>query len=131
MVMRNLAIAALFLASGSMVLADEGQLRLRPGMAGVADIGARDCELFNEMHYNGPMGMQHHVLTWAQGYIHAKTGANIDAILAELPADHGWDFDSLSAVIVDYCKAKPEAKVSEAAIKLWELLRDAKSVSSP
>ncbi len=126
MVKPSLTFAMLVFVSSNITIADD-RLRLRPGMAGVADIGASDCELFNEMHYNGPAGMEHHVLTWSQGYIHAKTGANIDAMLAGLSDDHGWDFDSLSMVIVDYCKANPNAKVAEAAIKLWELLRDGKS----
>jgi hypothetical protein len=105
----------------------EGQLKLRPGMGGVADIGASDCALFTEMHYNGPTGMQHHVLTWVQGYVFAKTGANIDAILVKLPENNGWDFDSLSSVFVDYCKENPEAKVSEAAIALWTTLSEGNS----
>ena len=105
----------------------EGQLKLRPGMMGVADIGASDCSLFSDMHYNGPTGMQHHVLTWVQGYVFAKTGANIDVLLAKMPEDNGWDFDSLSSVFVDYCQANPEAKVSEAAIKLWSTLSQVSS----
>ncbi|MDH4022996.1 MAG: hypothetical protein OEV14_07710 [Gammaproteobacteria bacterium] len=116
---------ALLLAAGNAVTA--GELRLRPGMTGVADIGSTGCALFNEMHYNGPTGMQHQVLTWVQGYLYAHNETTIDSILAALPADNGWDFDSLSAVFVDYCKAKPEANVSEAAIALSAILLDGKS----
>jgi len=128
MVIRMFVLVAMLLGSSIINNAlAEGQLKLRPGMGGVADIGASDCALFTEMHYNGPTGMQHHVLTWVQGYVFAKTGANIDAILAKLPENNGWDFDSLSSVFVDYCKENPEAKVSEAAIALWTTLSEGNS----
>jgi hypothetical protein len=128
MVIRMIVLTVIFLGNGfgNIALAD-GQLRLHPGMVGVADIGATDCALFNEMHYNGPTGMRHHVLTWAQGYVYAKTGTNIDAILARMPEDNEWDFDSLSGVIVDFCKANPDAKVAEAAIALWFALSEGNS----
>jgi hypothetical protein len=105
----------------------DSRVKIHPGMGGVSDIGNTDCALFNEMHYNGPTGMEHHVLTWVQGYVFAKTGANIDALLEQLPEGGGWDFDSLSSVFVDYCKANPEVKVSEAAIGLWSALAAGKS----
>jgi hypothetical protein len=128
MVIRMFVLVAILLGSSIMNNAlAEGQLKLHPGMGGVADIGASDCALFTEMHYNGPTGMQHHVLTWVQGYVFAKTGTNIDAILAKLPENNGWDFDSLSSVFVDYCKENPEAKVSEAAIALWTTLNEGNS----
>ncbi len=103
------------------------RVKIHPGMGGVSDIGNADCSLFNEMHYNGPTGMEHHVLTWVQGYVFAKTGANIDALLEPLPDGGGWDFDSLSRVFVDYCKANPDAKVSTAAISLWSVLEAGQS----
>ncbi len=106
---------------------EEPQLRLHPGMGGVIDIGVTDCALFTDMHYNGPTGMRHHVLTWLQGYVYAKTGTNIEAILQAMPDDNGWDFDSLSDVFVDYCKENPEAMVSEAAITLWTTLESGNS----
>ena len=127
MVMRLLALTGCLLIWVQPGLADS-QVRLHPGMAGVADIGASDCALFSEMHYNGPTGMRHHVLTWVQGYVHARTGSNIDALLAAMPEDNGWDFDNLTDVFVDYCQANPEAKVSEAAIALWTALSAGKSV---
>ncbi|UCG71363.1 MAG: hypothetical protein JSV45_08800 [Chromatiales bacterium] len=120
--MNRLTVMILLLAFSGVVWA-AGQLQLRPGMMGVADIGASDCAMFNEMHYNGPTGMRHHVLTWVQGYIYAKTGSNIDAMLATMPEDNGWNFDSLTDVFVDYCRANPDAQVSEAAIALWTTLR--------
>lgn len=122
---RPLATAALAVLLAAPVVFAEARLKLRPGMTGVADVGAIDCALFSDMHYNGPTGMRHHVLTWVQGYVYAKTGANIDAILAELPADHDWNFDTLSDVVVDYCREHPEAPVAEAAIALWVALRPA------
>ena len=125
--MKRLILVAAF-ASVCGIAWAEAQLRLRPGMMGVADIGASDCAMFNEMHYNGPTGMRHHVLTWVQGYVYAKTGSNIDAMLARMPEDSGWDFDSLSDVFVDYCQANPDAKVSAAAIALWATLSEGASV---
>ena len=62
----------------------------------------------------------------AQGYVHAQTGANIDALLRGLPDGHGWDFASLSGHIVDYCKANPDAPVHEAAISLASVLQAGK-----
>lgn len=93
-----------------------GPLKLKPGMGGVADIGSTPCAIFNEMHYNGPTGMQHNVLTWLEGYLYATTGEHIDSLLAKQQAD--WDFDSLSAVFVDYCRTNPEDEVAQAAIHL-------------
>lgn len=113
-----------FVASGE---STTSRVKIHPGMGGVSDIGATDCALFNEMHYNGPTGMEHHVLTWVQGYVHAQTGANIDTLLESLPDGGGWDFDSLTGVFVEHCKANPEAKVSEAAIKLWSVLEAGQS----
>ncbi len=121
----SIAILTTFIGapfSGS-ALAD-GPLKLHPGMMGVADIGAADCALFNEMHPNGPAGMEHHVLTWAEGYIYAKSGKTIDGVLEGLPADNGWDFDSLTGYIVDYCAANPDEKVAQAAAALWTTLSE-------
>ena len=112
---------AVLLVAGT-AIGDDDTVRLRPGMMGVADIGAEPCSLFNEMHYNGPAGMEHHVLTWVQGYVHATTGANIDALLAAAPDGHGWNFDSLSGYFVDYCRDNPDAPVSDAAIALAQRL---------
>lgn len=119
---RLIFLVALVMSSG--IALAENQVQLRPGMMGVADIGATDCALFSEMHYNGPTGMRHHVLTWVQGYVYAKTGGNIDTLLAQLPADSGWDFDSLSDVFVEYCQANPDAKVADAAVVLWTTLSE-------
>ncbi len=120
MVSRSAVLATLLLA-GSGAAADS-QFRLRPGMMGVADIGTTTCAFFNELHYHGPTGTQQQALTWMQGYLYAKNGSTIDAILAGLPPDNAWNFDSLSAVIVDYCRTNPEARVSTAAVALAERL---------
>jgi len=115
-------------------LSADTQVNVRPGMTGVADIGAQSCALFSDMHYNGPAGMEHQVLTWVQGYVFARTGSNIDAMLAAIPGDNdagdndagdnGWNFDTLTRVFVDYCKANPGAPVSEAAVALWATLNE-------
>lgn len=125
MVRRIIIPAAILLAGllGNPAQAEEElQLRLHPGMGGVIDIGVTDCALFSDMHYHGPTGMRHHVLTWLQGYVFAKTGSNIEAMLQAMPDNNGWDFDSLSDVFVDYCSNHPEAQVSEAAMALWTTL---------
>jgi len=124
--MRVSGVLLTMLLAGS-AMADEDRLQLRPGMMGIADIGAQNCALFSDMHYNGPAGMEHHILTWVQGYVHAQTGSNIDAMLARMPDDHGWNFDRLSGHIVSYCADNPEAPVAEAAISLWRVLQEQQS----
>ena len=123
---RRIPLLAATLCAGILltdIAAADGQVRLRPGMMGVADIGAHTCATFNDMHYHGPSGMEHHVLTWVQGYVFAKTGSNIDAMLAAIDdGDNGWNFDTLTGVFVDYCKENPDAPVSEAAISLFARL---------
>jgi len=114
--------AALLLSAGT--AAAENSLELHPGMTGVIDIGDTDCAIFSEMHYNGPRGMRHHVLTWVQGYVYAKTGSNIQALLDKQPEEANWNFDTLSDVFVNYCADNPEAKVAEAAITLYSTLTE-------
>jgi len=125
MTVRFMIVAATLVVSifASQSLLADAQVSVRPGMMGVADIGVQDCATFSDMHYHGPAGMEHQVLTWVQGYVFARTGANIDALLAAIPDDNGWNFDTLTGVLVDYCKANPDAPVSEAAIALWTTLR--------
>ena len=123
MVVRILSLIVIgLLATAASAESTDSRVKIHPGMGGVSDIGNTDCALFNEMHYNGPTGMEHHVLTWVQGYVFARTGANIDTMLEQLPDGGGWDFDSLTGVFVAYCKANPEAKVSDAAVALWTVL---------
>jgi len=125
MTVRFMIVAATLIVSifASQSLLADAQVSVRPGMMGVADIGVQDCATFSDMHYHGPAGMEHQVLTWVQGYVFARTGANIDALLAAIPDDNGWNFDTLTGVLVDYCKTNPDAPVSEAAIALWTTLR--------
>ena len=124
--MKKLLVTVSLLLAASLASAED-QLRLHPGMTGVIDIGVANCTLFSEMHYNGPTGMRHHVLTWVQGYVFAKTGSNIEAMLEAMPDGNGWDFDSLSGVFVEYCEANPDAQVAEAAIALWSELSEGNS----
>ncbi|MGI9343667.1 MAG: hypothetical protein ACR2QV_12520 [Gammaproteobacteria bacterium] len=121
---RQLLVTATLVVSifASESLLADAQVSVRPGMMGVADIGVQDCATFSDMHYHGPSGMEHQVLTWVQGYVFARTGTNIDALLAAIPDDNGWNFDTLTGVFVDYCKTNPDAPVSEAALELWTML---------
>ena len=127
MTVRKFFVAAVYTASmllSSPLLADS-EVNVRPGMMGVADIGVQDCALFTDMHYHGPAGMEHQVLTWVQGYVFARTGSNINTLLVAIEGgDNGWNFDTLTGVFIDYCKANPEAPVSEAAVALWTMLSE-------
>lgn len=98
------------------------KLTLRPGMVGVADIGAISCATFSHMHPAGPTGVRQAVLTYAQGYFFARSGKTTDEILAGLPPDSAWDFDTLTDQIVDYCAANPESLVHAAVADLWDAL---------
>ena len=121
MVMRRGVILAL-LVSGSALAA--GPLALRPGMGGVADLGAITCAKYMEIHPWGPAGMEQAALTWAEGYMFARSGMTMDEILAAQPTDGpDWNFDTLTGHIVDYCATRPDASVPEAVASLWEELR--------
>lgn len=96
------------------------ELQLRPGMTGVADLGAISCSTFNDIYPNGPTGLRQAALYYAEGYIYAKTGKSIDEALAG--QEGAWDFDSLTNVIVDYCANNPEAQVSNAVEALFDSL---------
>jgi len=99
------------------------KLQLPPGMGGVPDIGAISCDVFNKMMVIGPLGTKLLLLTWAQGYYHAKSGQTIDEILkAAQEAGQPWDFDSLTGHLADYCAANPEALTSAAIVDLGERL---------
>ena len=85
------------------------KLKLPAGMGGVPDIGAISCAVFNKMMVVGPLGTKRLLLTWAEGYYHAKSGKTIDEIIeAAEKAGQAWDFDSLTGHLVDYCVADPE-----------------------
>jgi hypothetical protein len=99
------------------------KLQLPAGMGGVADIGAISCDVFNKMIVIGPLGTKRLLLTWAQGYYHAKSGKTIDELIETAEkTGQTWDFDSLTGHFVDYCAADPEALTSAAVVDLGERL---------
>jgi hypothetical protein len=116
-----LLLTAVLTAYAGMAIAAK-PLTLRPGMTGVPDLGAINCETFVHMYPNGPTGMSQAVLTWSQGYFYALTGKTTDEILAPLPEESAWDFDSLTGHIVDYCEEHPEVPLPEAVKDLWSAL---------
>jgi hypothetical protein len=104
-------------------IASADKLMLPPGMGGVPDIGAIPCDVFNKMIVVGPLGTKRLLLTWAEGYYHAKTGKTFDEILQDVEtAGQSWDFDSLTGHFVDYCAADPEAHTAAAVVDLGERL---------
>jgi hypothetical protein len=122
MVKRLLPAAAL-LALGALA-AGGSELRLRPGMTGVPDLGAISCETFTHMHPAGPTGMEQAVLTWAQGYFYGLSGQTTNQILAGQPGNEmSWDFDSLTGHIVAFCADNPEASIPDAVADLWSSLK--------
>ena len=112
------AVLALCLLGAAGAQAD---LQLRPGMTGVADLGAISCATFNAMYPNGPTGLRQAALYYAEGYIYAQSGKSIDELLATRTDD--WDFDRITDAIVDYCAAEPEARVSDSVVMLWQTLK--------
>ena len=55
MTVRPMFVAAIL--AGSMIVANnplsaDTEVRVRPGMMGVADIGVQDCATFSDMHYH-------------------------------------------------------------------------------
>lgn len=99
-----------------------GPLKLRPGMTGVADLGAIDCAMFNHMYPAGPTGMEQAVLTWAEGYFYARSGRTMDELLAaQPPGARDWDFDALTGHIVAFCADRPEAPLPAAVQDLWRV----------
>ncbi len=119
-----LCVAAMMLVMSNWSVAAE--LTLRPGMTGVADLGAIRCATFNQMHPAGPTGMEQAVLTWAQGYFYGLSGQTMDEILAALPASgKAWNFDTLTGHIVAFCAAQPDAGIPDAVANLWAQLKPA------
>jgi hypothetical protein len=104
-------------------VASAEKLKLPAGMGGVPDIGAISCNLFNQMMVVGPLGTKRLLLTWAEGYYHAKSGKTMDEIIgAAEKTGQAWDFDSLTGHLVDYCAADPGALTSAAVVNLGEQL---------
>jgi len=120
-IIKPLLLTAALLTVSEAALA--GKLQLPPGMGGVPDIGAIPCDVFNKMIVVGPLGTKRLLLTWAEGYYHARTGKTIDEILQDAEtAGQSWDFESLTGHFVDYCAADPQALTSSAVIDLGEHL---------
>ncbi len=103
--------------------ANAGKLQLPKGMGGVPDIGVIPCEVFTRMIKVGPLGTKRLLLTWAEGYYHAKTGKTFDEILAAAEqAGETWDFTRLTDHFEAFCAADPEALTSAAVADLGEQL---------
>lgn len=115
----RLWIAGTILLGGA---AAQGEIRLREGMGGVADIGATRCDYYAYIHPNGPTGFNQSVLYWLEGYVHARTGQGLDAFLAGIPDGRRWTFDRIGQHVLDYCTANPGATVADGAIDLWKQL---------
>jgi hypothetical protein len=115
--LRGALVLALAVASAA---AAGGQIRLREGMGGVADIGATRCDYYAYLHPNAPTGFNQAVLYWFEGYVHSRSGKPIDAWLAGIPGGDQWTFDRIGAHVLDYCVANPGATVAEAGVDLWQ-----------
>jgi hypothetical protein len=102
--------------------AAQGEIRLREGMGGVADIGATRCDYYAYIHPNGPTGFNQSVLYWLEGYVHARTGRHLDAFLAGVPDGDRWTFDRIGQHVLDYCTANPGATVADGVVDLWKRL---------
>ena len=113
--MRHLIVAACLLGG----TAAQGEIRLREGMGGVADIGATRCDYYAYIHPNGPTGFNQSVLYWLEGYVHALTGKSLDDFLAGVPDGRRWTFDSIGQHVLDYCTANPRATVADGVVDLW------------
>lgn len=94
-------------------------VQLREGMGGVADLGATRCDFYAYIHPNGPTGFNQAVLYWLEGYVHARTGKNLDAFLAGVPDGDRWTFDLIGQHVLDYCTANPKATVADGMQDLW------------
>ena len=109
-----LVAAALLAGTGA-----QAGIQLREGMGGVADLGATRCDFYAYIHPNGPTGFNQSVLYWLEGYVHARTGQNLDAFLAGVPDGNRWTFDRIGQHVLDYCTANPKATVADGVVDLW------------
>lgn len=92
------------------------ELVLPAGMGGAPDIGAIPCNVFSEMLVVGPLGTRLSMLTWAEGYLYAKTELSMEELVSSAnEAGENWSFDTLTDHFVSYCKANPEAITRSAA----------------
>ncbi|WKZ11644.1 MAG: hypothetical protein QY320_11215 [Gammaproteobacteria bacterium] len=99
-------------------------VKLPAGMGGVPDIGAIPCRVFSQMIVVGPLGTRLSLLTWAAGYFAATSGKTLDEVVTAAAEAGGgeWTFDRLTAHLVDYCAAKPEAATAAAVRDLGTTL---------
>ena len=116
MVKKGLLVAAALLAGATA----QAGVELREGMGGVADLGATRCDFYAYIHPNGPTGFNQAVLYWLEGYVHARTGKNLDAFLAGVPGGDRWTFDGIGQHVLDYCTANPKATVADGVLDLWQ-----------
>ena len=89
-------------------------------MTGFADLGVIQCDDFIELLPIGPKGFRQSLMTYAQGFIYAKSGQSMDQVLAD--RDGAWTYETLSDEMVKYCAANPDKSVPDAAAHLWEAL---------
>lgn len=115
---RTIRWMTLLAAMAATSTVSSGQIELKPGMMGVADVGSTSCAVFSDMHYHGPVGARQQVLTWFQGYVYAEAGQSLDAVLAAR-SKTGWDFDALTGYVVGYCEKDPSATVADGVVALW------------
>lgn len=101
-------------------LAASDPLQMDPGMAGFADLGTIQCDYFVELLPIGPKGFRQSLMTYAQGFVFAKSGKTFDQVLAG--QGKSWTYNSLSEEMVQYCRANPEKSIPDAAAHLWSEL---------
>ncbi len=93
------------------------EILLPDGMGGVPDIGTIPCNIFTQMLVIGPLGTRHSLLTWAEGYLYAKTDRSMEELVSEAnAAGAGWSFTALTDHFVSYCQEHPEA-VTKSAVQ--------------
>ncbi len=93
------------------------EIMLPDGMGGVPDIGTIPCSVFTQMLVIGPLGTKHSLLTWAEGYLYAKTDRSMEELVSEAnAAGAGWNFTALTDHFVSYCQEHPEA-VTKSAVQ--------------
>jgi len=119
MVQQFTMVVCVLLPTTSSFAASE-PLQLDPGLAGFADLGAIQCDYFIELLPIGPKGFRQSLMTYAQGFVYAKSGKTIDQILAGQA--QSWTYNSLSEEMVQYCRANPSKSIPDAAAHLWSAL---------
>ncbi len=75
----RVGLALTLLGLGTVAAADG--IRLRPGMTGVADLGATSCETFNHIYPAGPTGLRQAALYYAEGFIYGRSGKTLEQVV--------------------------------------------------